>query len=73
MKISVRELTAMFRPSDDVNISWGGCLLPLDLENSLSMDAYGDYAVKAIHATGENSFEIDLAVEPLKVSRGCMA
>lgn len=73
MKVSVRELTAMFRPSDDVNISWGGCLMPLDLENSLSMDAYGDYAVKSIRATGANSFEIDLAVESIKVSRGCTA
>lgn len=73
MKISVRELTAMLRPSDHVSISWGGCLLPLDLENRLSMDAYGDYAVNAIRATGENSFEIYLAVEPLKASRGCTA
>ena len=68
MRVSVKDVVRLFRTSDEINISWGGCLIPFDPENSLLLDAYGGYSVKAVHANGENSLEIDLETVPVKAS-----
>ena len=68
MQASVKEVVRLCRASDENNISWGGCLIPFHPENSLLLDAYGGYSVKAVHANGANSLEIDLETVPAKAS-----
>lgn len=68
--MTVRELyeTMLFydEKKRNVSIALNGGTIDVDLNIDLNMVAYGDFVVSRLMAVGPDSFEIDLAVEPIR-------
>lgn len=70
MKVTtVKDAFKLLRPTDDIKLAWNGLLFDFDPQNGLDVAAYGDFAIEGIRANGEDSFELDLLAEPVRVCR----
>lgn len=68
--MTVRELYSVIQFSDDrtrtVKIGTETGDLAVNLYNDLNMAAFGDFIVGSVMALGEDDFEINLAMRPIK-------
>lgn len=65
--LTVKEIVPLLKDAKDIRIGWNGSTRPFDKEDSLLMDAFGDYLVRAIVPDGMDGIEIHIATTPLKV------
>lgn len=70
MQITVKDVLTLLKPTDEISLAWGDCVVKFSAQNSLYVDAYGDYVVSGICAVDENCFEVDLMMVPIKASSG---
>ena len=73
MRVTVKDVLGLLRHTDEIHLGWDGYLVEFNPLSVLDVDAYGDYLVSGIRANGENAIEIDLAAQPVKVSRAKVA
>lgn len=64
--MTVSEVVKVLKDAESVSLSWNGSLHNLDLQDPIMMNAFGDNIVAGIYANADNSFEISIAVRPLK-------
>ena len=65
--ITVREACSVLTDALGLSICWDGNATPFDPDNEMFMDAFGNYAVKAITPGVEgNTFKIVVAARPIK-------
>lgn len=64
--MNVKEATKLLRRAKEVMIVYNGSAVTLDRDDVLMMDAYGNYAVDEIVATGEEFVELIIAMRPVK-------
>lgn len=68
MKITVRDVLALLRSTDEIHLVWGDSAIHFDPRRVLDVDAYGDYVISGICPTDRHSIEIDIAAMPVKIS-----
>lgn len=68
MKITVKDVLALLRSTDEIYLVWGDSAVRFDPRRVLDVDAYGDYVVSGICPTDQHSIEIDIAAMPVKIS-----
>ena len=64
--MNVKEAAKLLRRAKEVMIVYNGSAVNLDRDDLLMMDAYGNYAVDEIVATGEEIVELIIAMRPVK-------
>jgi hypothetical protein len=64
--MTVSEVVKVLKNAKSIRLSWNGTLHEFDLYDSVIIDAFGSNIVAALYANGEDQFEIELAVRPLK-------
>lgn len=64
--MNVKEAAKLLRRAKEVMIVYNGSAVNLDRDDLLMMDAYGNYAVDEIVATGEEFVELIIAMRPVK-------
>lgn len=68
MKITVKDILALLKPTDEISLAWGDSAVKFSADNPLYVDAYGDYIVSGICASARNAFEIELKMIPVRAS-----
>lgn len=66
--MTVREALNVFTDVQELRIGYGeGCTF-FNPKDTIMVEAFGDYIVDRIYAVNRGSFEIDLAVRPIKAT-----
>lgn len=66
--MTVREALGVLGDVKGLHIGYGGCCTRVNPKDRIITEAFGDYVVDGVYATAENSFEIDIAVRPIKAT-----
>lgn len=66
--ITVRESIELLKDgAKEITIAYAGSLIDgFNWKNPVTVDAYGDYLVDRIGAIGEDSFELNLAIQMMR-------
>ena len=67
--MTAKELYKMMTFSDDKKrstIASGALAADVDLDNIITMSAYGSFVVESVSALGEDAFEIAIATSPIR-------
>lgn len=64
--MTVREAVAALKRAEKIVLGYSDNALPIDRNDALALDAYGDYLVDSISSDDGKYFEIDIAVRPLR-------
>lgn len=64
--MTVKEAVAVLKRAQRIDIAWDGNSFTLETNNRLQMDAYGKYVVDEILAVGDDWYELDIAMRPVK-------
>jgi len=73
--MTVKEAASVLTDAKRLVVTWGPSVAADFKPNDLMLDAFSDYLVQAIRSydDGENSYEIEIAVKPLRASEaGCL-
>lgn len=67
--LTVRELVIAMRAGDaeEINLGIGSGLVGFNHRNDAELEAWGDYVVNRIYATGEGKYELYIATRMEKV------
>lgn len=66
--MTVREVLGVLRDAKELLIGYGGGCTTVNPKDTIIMEGFSDYVVAGVYAMGENSFEIDIAVRPIKAT-----
>lgn len=66
--MTVREVLGVLRNAKELCIGYGGGCTEVNPKDRIITEAFGDYVVESVLALGEDSFEIDIAVRPIKAT-----
>lgn len=64
--MTVREIVGVLKRAKQITLGWDGNAIPLNKNDFLQMDAYGNYVVAEVVATERDCYELDLAVRLVK-------
>lgn len=70
--IKVRDVVKLIKGAQEVNLAWNGSVRLFNPDDSLELDAFGDYAVESITGSGDNGqgfsayYEIGVVTAPVK-------
>ncbi len=64
--LTVKEVLGMLFEPEKVDLECRGGLVNFNFQNEIEVEAYGDYLVGSINATGDKEYELGLAVRLLK-------
>lgn len=68
--MTVAEAVSVLKSAKEIHIVWDGSSYPIDPDNTLVMDAYGKYQVKSIKTYPKDDFELEIAMQPVKMKEG---
>ena len=63
--MTVKEIAAILADINEVYLGYNGLTVRFDIEDKLSMIAYGNFIVERVYASGEGVFELNLAMQPI--------
>ena len=69
--LKVREIIKVINGAEEITLAWNGSTHPICPEDSVEMDAFGDYAVDSVtlsSANGSVYAEVNILTRPVKVS-----
>lgn len=64
--MTVKEAVTVLKVAQKLVLCWDGSSYPLERTNALMMDAYGNYVVDNIQTIGDEQYEINIAMRPVK-------
>lgn len=64
--MNVREVCGLLKDAKAIVLGYGDRAVKFDKNDDLMVDAYGKYAVEKIRSVGEEEYEIDLLLRPVK-------
>lgn len=64
--MNVREVCSLLKDAKVIMLGYADNSIRFDKNDMLMMDAYGKYAVERIKGIGEDEYEIDLLLVPVK-------
>lgn len=65
--MSVKEVMALLRGVNEVDLSFDGDLIYFNFRNKIEVDTWGGFMVGSIYARGEGVFELLLAAQPIRM------
>lgn len=64
--MNVREVCGLLKKAKAIMLAYGDNAIKFNTDDMLMMDAYGKYAVNEVRSVGEEEYEIDLLLVPVK-------
>lgn len=64
--MNVREVCSLLKDAKVIMLGYAETAIPFNKNDLLMMDAYGKYAVEKVRSLGEEEYEIDLLLVPVK-------
>jgi hypothetical protein len=64
--MTVKEVVKVLKNAQKITIGYGANVIPCNVQDPLVLSAFGDYVIDSICAIGEDEYEIDLAISPVK-------
>ena len=64
--MTVKEVVHALKSAKHITLGYGDNAVPVDKDDGLMMDAYGDYLVDEIRGGDEGIYEICIALRPVK-------
>lgn len=64
--MNVREVCSLLKKAKDVKLAYNDNVIQFLPDDALMMDAYGRYAVDEVRSSGEDEYEISLALRPIR-------
>lgn len=64
--MTVREVLSVLEDVAELRIGYGESCTPINPQDRIIAEAFGDYVVDRVYAMDRGSFEIDIAVRPIK-------
>lgn len=64
--MNVREVCGLLKDAKAIMLGYGDTAIPLNKNDYFMMDAFGSYTVEKIRSTGEEVYEVDLLLRPVK-------
>ena len=64
--MNVREVCGLLKDAKAIMLGYAETAIPFNKNDVLMMDAYGQYAVEKIRSMGDEVYEIDLLLVPVK-------
>ena len=64
--MTVKEVISVLKEVEELRLGWNGTTQEFDPADALFMDAFGDYVVGGLYATGDGRIEIALATKLVK-------
>ena len=64
--MNVREVCGLLKKAKEIKLAYNDNVVQFYVDDVLMMDAYGRYAVDEIRSSGEDEYEISLALRPIK-------
>lgn len=64
--MTVKDAVKVLKSAKKITIGYGANVIPCNVQDSLVLDAFGDYVVESICGVTDDEYEIDLAIAPVK-------
>lgn len=64
--MTVKQVVSILKAAKKILLCWDGSSYPLERTNALMMDAYGSYVADNIQTIGDEMYEINIAMKPIK-------
>lgn len=64
--MNVREVCGLLKDAKTIMLGYGDTAIPINANDYFMMDAFGSYTVEKIRSTGEEVYEVDLLLRPVK-------
>lgn len=64
--MTVKEVVGLLKTAKKIALAYGANAVPFDKNDMLMMDAYGKYVVEEIRCEGEDYYEVNIAMRPVK-------
>ena len=66
--MTVRKITNALKDAKKIDLAFDGVAHVLDFNSPVMMEAFGDYLVSEIRGGENGSYELSLAMRPIKVT-----
>ena len=64
--MTVKEVVSVLKTAKKIVLGCGANAVPFDKDDSLQLDAFGNYVVDEIRAEGDGYYEVNIAMRPVK-------
>lgn len=66
--MTVKDAVKVLKRATKITLGYGANVVMCDMTDPLVMNAFADYVVDEIYGLGDDEYEIDIAVRPVKES-----
>ena len=63
--MTVKDVVSVLADATEVRLGYDGVSVPFDHTDKVMLDAFAKYVVEGVYASGENKFEINIAMRPV--------
>lgn len=64
--MTVKDALKVLKQAVKITLSYGANSIPCDVTDSFVLDAFGDYVVDEICGVGEDEYDINILMQPVK-------
>lgn len=64
--MTVRDAVKVLKQAKKITLGYGANVVMCDVSDPLVLDAFADYVVDEIYGAGDDEYEINIAVAPLR-------
>jgi hypothetical protein len=64
--MTVKEVVGLLKTAKTIALGYSETAVEFNKEDPLMMDAYGNYMVSSIHCTGDDYYEVNIAMRPVR-------
>lgn len=65
--MTVKEVVGLLKTAKTIALGYSETAVEFNQNDPLMMDAYGGYVVSSIHCAGDDYYEVNIAMRPIKV------
>lgn len=65
--MTVKEVIKLLKGAETISLGYGANAIPFDKDDLLMVDAYGNYLVDEIRTDDGKYYEVNIAMQPVKV------
>lgn len=64
--MTVKDVVKVLKQAKKITIGYGANSIPCDVTDPFVLDAFGDYVIDCICGLGDDEYEIDILMRPVK-------
>ena len=64
--MTVKDAIKVLKTAKSIDLCYGSDIIPFEMSNPISLHAFGGYVVDDIKGMGDDSYEVSIAMIPVK-------